>query len=96
VTTRSAKRSYNTAAIVWAVAGATDGDPTHALMRCVNTGVATVAWSWSKLRSLAEELGLPLKKVNHPVIEDGDIEGPWVGEDWKAQVRQEAVPEVKA
>jgi hypothetical protein len=92
VTTRTAKRSYNTAAIIHGLVqhGAYQ-EPTLALMGAIREGAAKVDWRWTQLQALARRLGLPLRTVDHAIPDDGDLDAPWVGESWQESVRQEPV-----
>lgn len=96
VTTRTAKRSYNTAAILCGIArglsqpGAGVG-PIEALTWAVKERLAKVEWRWQELQRVAREYGLPLRVVQGVVADDGDTEGPWVGELWKTRTEQEAL-----
>jgi len=96
VTTRSAKRTYNTAAIIHGIAKALGGSqepvsPTEALLWAVRRGVAAVEWKWKRLQETARELDLPMRVVLHPISDDGDLAGPWVGEKWTERIGQKAV-----
>lgn len=101
VTTRSAKRTYNTTALLWGIArGLEAREPQagpvselNALRYCIVAGVASVKWAWTPLTRLARDLGMALHTVPHAVAEGDDLGGPQVGETWVEQVRQEAVKE---
>ncbi len=95
VTTRSCKRTYNTAAIMVGLARADElpevTDPVEALMWAIENKVATVKWGWRQLEKMAKGLGLPMRVVPREIADDGDIEAPWVGEDWKDKTTQEPI-----
>ena len=97
VTTRTARRTYNTAAILHGVAAAlaernsVETSEVDALLFSMRAGVASVSWKWTPLQRLARDLGLPLRTVPHAIPDDGDLDAPWIGEQWKETVRQEAV-----
>ena len=92
VTTRSAKRTYNTAAILHGmVARGGFLGVTDALTFALREGLARVEWRWSDLQRYATTVGLPLRTVPHRIADDGDLDGPWVGEDWKTTVSQKAI-----
>jgi hypothetical protein len=93
VTTRTAKRTYNTGAILAGMvthggfAGTMD-----ALVFAVRERLATVDWRWADLQRYCRATGLPLRTVPQRILDDGDLDGPWVGEEWREQVRQERIP----
>lgn len=92
VTTRSAKRTYNTAAILHDMvehglfAGSMD-----ALGFALRERLARVEWRWSDLTRYARTVGLPLRTVAHAIPDDGDLDAPHVGEEWRESIKQEAV-----
>jgi hypothetical protein len=97
VTTRTAKRTYNTAPILIGLSKALAEDdtkvvtPIDALTYAIRERAAEVTWKWTALTRLARDLGLPLKVAKGPIADDGDLDGPWVGEDWRETVTQQAI-----
>lgn len=93
VTSRSAKRTYNTAPILVGIAEAVEGldGLLDGLVYGLENGLLTVAWRWTPLQKFAQAHGLPMKVVQHPIADDGDLDGPWVGEKWTESVKQEAI-----
>jgi hypothetical protein len=99
VTNRSAKRTYNTAALLRGIAvgltahSLTETSELDALQFVLRGGIASVAWKWTPLTRLARDLGLPLRTVDHAIPDDGDLDAPHVGEEWRESIHQEAVKE---
>jgi hypothetical protein len=92
VTTRSCKRSYNTAPILMGVAEVEGFDsPLDALPFALSAGLLTITWKWTPLDKYSRANGLPLKTVKREIADDGDLDGPWVGEVWTESTRQEPV-----
>lgn len=97
VTTRTAKRTYNTAPLLRGIAqGLTvrhgvETSEMDALRFVLRGGIASIDWKWRPLTVLARDLGLPMRVVPRPIADDGDLDGPWVGEDWREGVKQEAI-----
>ena len=90
-------RSYNTGAIINQIADSKlveDVDtPIEAIMWAVRMGLATLKWNWTPLQKAAKALGLPLRVVPHSIADDGDLDGPWVGEQKTETTTQEPIPQ---
>ena len=75
---RSATRSYNTAALMKTMQ---DGGMT--LMDLIEMNVVNLSWRWTELKNFAHRRGMDLRMSKDSVLELGDIDGPHVGEVWK-------------
>ena len=91
VTSRSAKRSFSTAPILVGISEAEGIGPVEGLMFAIDQGLAAMTWKWTPLKKYVLAKGLPMRVVEHPIPDDGDLDGPWVGELWSESVRQEAI-----
>jgi len=77
-TTRKAVRSYNTAAILYAV----NPDPGVALRELRQYDAVRLQWRWSELKKFFSLTGRELRVVPREVLETGEIDAPMVGEKW--------------
>ncbi len=95
------KRTYNTAAILQGIANAeplanemsaeAHEGPLDALMWAIEQKVAEIKWKWTPLQKAAKALGLPMRVVKHEIADDGDLDGPWVGEVHSTVTTQEPI-----
>lgn len=85
---RKAVRSYSTAPILAAVA---ERDPKGgifgALMRLRSEGAVKLSWSWTKLQRFLAANDIELTIANHEIDDDGDTDGPMVGQVWTETTR---------
>jgi hypothetical protein len=91
---RSAKRSYSTAAILHGVAQETNTNPMQQLNMMVMAGVAVIDWKYTKLKGYLEGLGIDLGEhtvSDEPVDDDGSISSDWMGEVWSTSMGQQAI-----
>ena len=90
VTTRSAKRTFNVAAILAGASKAWDADIATTIRRLLAERVVKIDVRWSELDRLAKREGLPMRVVDHEV-DDDDVTGAWVGEVWTTRTKQEPI-----
>jgi hypothetical protein len=84
--TRSATRSYNTAAILSAFTEA--GWDLHDLRK---RDAVRLTWRWTELRAAYNEAGATMKLAPREIEDDGDIDGAHIGEFWKSSMSIKAV-----
>lgn len=73
-----ATRSYNTAGLLAAV-----NPDTHQALRSLRAaGAVELKWRWTQLRRFFASERLELRVVPREVGDDGDLDGPHVGEVW--------------
>ena len=84
-TGHKATRSYNTAAILYAI----DGDPARALRTLRAADVVRLQWRWSQLQRFFASTGRDLVVTNHEITDSGEIDGPMVGQVWEDVTRLE-------
>jgi hypothetical protein len=80
----SAKRSYNTAAILHGFQS--QGYDLHDLL---NMDAVRLSWRWTQLRKAAQMADVELRIAGHEIEDDGDIESPLVGEVWASRMNIE-------
>ena len=95
------KRTYNTGAILHGISTSDNApieggphdvySPLEALMWCIEQKVAESKWKWTPLQKAAKALGLPMRIVKHEIADDGDLDGPWVGEEHSTITTQEPI-----
>lgn len=91
---RSAKRSYSTAAILAGVAEETNTSPMVQLNTMVMAGVAVITWKYTKLKGYLEGVGIDLAEhtlKDEPIDDDGTISPDWMGEVWTTTMSQQAI-----
>ena len=76
---RSAKRSYNSAAIIASLSRADIG-----VKDILNSDAARLSWRWTELKRLFNQANLPLTTIGHEVEDLGEIDEPHVGEVWES------------
>lgn len=77
VEANTAKRSYNTAAILarFAAKG-------YDLTDLIGMRAAQLEWRWTQLKRAAAQADVDLEIAHHEIEDFGEIEGPLVGEVW--------------
>lgn len=85
---RKAARSYSVAPIMTDMM---EHDATLDGYRVLNELLASKAakltFSWTNLQRLFARKGMTLRVANHEIEDDGDAEGPHVGQVWKSSYR---------
>jgi len=81
---RSAKRSYNTAAILKSFDDA--GVDLKALRAA---DVVRLQWRWTELKAEAYKAGVTLSIAPRELGDDGDLDEPMIGEVWEDSIRLE-------
>lgn len=81
---RSASRSYNTAAILSAF-----GARGYELRDLLAVDAVRLSWRWSELKKAAAMANVDLHIAHHEIDDQGEIDGPLVGEVWRSQYRIE-------
>lgn len=76
----SAKRSYNTAAIVHGFQ-----EKGYDLKDLLNMDAARLTWRWTQLRKAAQMADVELRIAGHEIEDDGDIDSALVGEVWSSR-----------
>ena len=81
---RKANRSYNTAAIL------ADFDERGIGLRdLLRRDAARLSWHWTGLKRAAESEDVDLTIAHHEIEDEGEMDGPLVGEVWKSYYRIE-------
>ncbi len=83
---RSAKRSYNSAAILSAFE-----DKGWGIGMLASDDVVRLGWQWTKLKAALTEADITLTIAAHEVEDLGDIDAPMVGEVWDTTYGVEGV-----
>lgn len=81
VVSRSARRSYNTAAIL----SAFDND----LRSLISADAVRLQWRWTQLKDEARKRDVTLVVAHHEIEDEGEVDGPMIGEVWSDQVKVE-------
>lgn len=81
-TGRKARRTYNTGRLIDAFANAG-----VSFMGLVRDDVIRIGWQWSNLRKAASTYGVTLAITPNEIDDDGDLDGPMVGEVWTTDMR---------
>ncbi len=95
------KRFYNTAPILQGISQMEhtmvgrdpneDTTPLDALMWAIEQKIVTIKWNWTPLQKMVKAMGLPMRVVKHEIADDGDLDGPWVGEVHSTITTQEPI-----
>lgn len=88
VETRAAKRSYNTNGLLAAFTRPGES-PNDTLKALLDADVVRLAWRWTDLQNLANDLDVTLSVAKHEIA-DGDPEA-LVGEVWTTNTRVEGI-----
>jgi hypothetical protein len=81
---RRAKRSYNTARLIDAF-----GEAGLSMQQLIRDDVLRLSWQWTPLRRVASQAGVTLAITPNEVLDDGDLDGPMVGEVWSTSYKVE-------
>lgn len=81
---RSASRSYNTAAILAAF-----DMQGYGLTELRKADAVRLSWRWTELKRAAYEAGVVMRIAPQEVSDDGDVEAPMIGETWQTDLRVE-------
>ena len=77
----SAKRSYNTAAILHGFQS-----QGYDIKDLLNMDAVRLSWRWTQLRKAAQMADVELRIAGHEIEDDGDIAAPLVGEAWTSRM----------
>ncbi len=91
-TRRKARRTYNTSAILAAVANVRDMTPEQALRDLLREDAVRLNWRWSDLSRYFERHDIELRQVSHEIANDGTTDGPQVGAQWESEVTLIPIP----
>lgn len=81
-----ADRSYNTAAIL-----SRFFDKDWELADLIRSGAMKPTWQWTALQAACRAAGVDMVITQRELLEDGDVDGPMVGENWKTDLRVEGI-----
>ena len=88
---RTCKRSYSLAPIVADVSAATGKTSFEVIMDMIAGGALSLTVGWQNLERYFVQHDITLRKAGHEITNDGDVDGPHVGEVWTSKVEQVAV-----
>lgn len=80
---RKCDRSYSIAPVVTALGDKyPDDNNFELLMRLITSQAVKLTWSWTYIKRMFEREDMELRIVSHEILDDGDPDGPHVGEVW--------------
>jgi hypothetical protein len=79
---RTATRSYSLGAIAYSLMGATGWTFLEAFNELIEQQAVKVTFGWQRLQKVFDDRDLTMRIAKHEISDDGDVDGPHVGETW--------------